>query len=148
LQAQAVADRLQARAPYATHLSGAVPAAREISEARYVRQRTDAACGGEHASSNKRKRIARHPAGVEVSRRPFPMQWSFMDWDRIQANWQHYKVIARVRWGRISADEFDLIAGRREALTGQIEELYRVSSEMAQQQVASWQGQQQEPRSA
>ncbi len=71
-----------------------------------------------------------------------------MDWDRIQANWQHYKVIARVRWGRISADEFDLIAGRREALTGQIEELYRVSSEMAQQQVASWQGQQQEPRSA
>lgn len=68
-----------------------------------------------------------------------------MNWDRIQANWQHYKVIARVRWGRISADEFDLIAGRREALAGQIQEVYRVSPEMAHQQVESWQGQQQEP---
>lgn len=68
-----------------------------------------------------------------------------MNWDRIQANWQHYKVIARVRWGRISADEFDLIAGRREALAGQIQEVYRVSPEMARQQVESWQGQQQEP---
>ena len=71
-----------------------------------------------------------------------------MNWDHIQANWQHYKVIARVRWGRISADEFDLIAGRREALAGQIQEVYRVSPEMAQQQVESWQGQQQEPPSA
>jgi len=68
-----------------------------------------------------------------------------MNWDRIQANWQHYKVIARVRWGRISADEFDLIAGRREALAGQIQEVYRVSPEMAHKQVESWQGQQQEP---
>jgi hypothetical protein len=68
-----------------------------------------------------------------------------MDWDRIQANWQHYKVVARVRWDRISADEFDLIAGRREALAGQIQEVYRISPEMARMQVESWQGQQQEP---
>lgn len=68
-----------------------------------------------------------------------------MDWDRIQANWQHYKVLARVRWGRISADEFDLIAGRLEALTGQIQDVYRVSPEMARAQVESWQGQQHEP---
>ena len=50
-----------------------------------------------------------------------------MDWGRIEENWQHYKVIARVRWGRISADEFDLINGRIEVLAGQIEEVYGVS---------------------
>ena len=70
-----------------------------------------------------------------------------MHWDRIQANWQHFKVHARVRWGRISADEFDLIAGRREALAGQIQEVYRVSPDAAQRQLDAWQGQQQEPAS-
>ena len=39
-----------------------------------------------------------------------------MEWDRIEANWQHFKVIARVRWERITADELDLIGGRREQL--------------------------------
>jgi uncharacterized protein YjbJ (UPF0337 family) len=68
-----------------------------------------------------------------------------MEWDRIQANWQHFKVIALVRWGRITADELDLIGGRREQLVAQIGEVYRISASMAQMQVESWQGQQQEP---
>ena len=69
-----------------------------------------------------------------------------MDWGRIEENWQHYKVIARVRWGRISADEFDLIGGRREQLLAQIEEVYRVSATMAQTQLTSWQAEQREPQ--
>jgi hypothetical protein len=68
-----------------------------------------------------------------------------MDWEQIKTNWQHFKVIARVRWQRISAEEFDVIAGRREALAGQIEEAYHLSKEMAQMQLESWQGQQVAP---
>ena len=67
-----------------------------------------------------------------------------MDWDLIQTNWQHFKVIARVRWGRISAEEFDLIGGQRERLATQIGEAYGVSQAMAQMQLESWQGQQHE----
>ncbi len=67
-----------------------------------------------------------------------------MEWDRIEANWQHFKVIARVRWERITADELDLIGGRREQLVAQIGEVYRISATTAQMQVESW-GQQQEP---
>jgi len=69
-----------------------------------------------------------------------------MEWAPIQQNWEHFKIIARVRWGRISADEFDLIGGRREQLLAQIEEVYRVSSTMAQSQLESWQAEQREPQ--
>ena len=71
---------------------------------------------------------------------------SFMEWAPIQQNWEHFKIIARVRWARISADEFDLIGGRREQLLAQIEEVYRVSTTMAQSQLESWQAEQQEPQ--
>ena len=70
-----------------------------------------------------------------------------MEWNRIQANWTHYKVLARIRWGRISVEEFDLIAGRRELLAGQIHDAYGVSGDAAQMQIASWQAQQREPGS-
>ena len=71
-----------------------------------------------------------------------------MEWERIKANWPHFKVLARVRWRLISAEEFELIDGRREALARQIAEVYRVSQGMAQMQLESWQGQQREPGTA
>lgn len=71
-----------------------------------------------------------------------------MDWERIQANWPHYRVIAQAYWPRIADDEFDLIAGRREVLIGQIQEAYRMSLEMAQMQVESWQRRQRDPEAA
>jgi hypothetical protein len=68
-----------------------------------------------------------------------------MEWHRIAGNWQHFKVLARVRWARISGDDFDLIAGRRQVLASQIQVAYRVSPEMALRQLEAWQGQQREP---
>jgi uncharacterized protein YjbJ (UPF0337 family) len=65
-----------------------------------------------------------------------------MEWDLIKADWQHYKVLARARWGRISVEELDLIAGRRELLAGQIRDVYGITGDAAQMQVESWQGQQ------
>lgn len=68
-----------------------------------------------------------------------------MDWSRIEANWAHYKLLARQRWAQISVDELDRIAGRREALAGRIADVYRLSAGAAQMQLESWQGQQREP---
>ena len=68
-----------------------------------------------------------------------------MEWNRIKDQWEHYKVLARIRWGRISAEEFDLIAGRRELLAGQIHDVYGVTGDAAQMQITAWMAQQQEP---
>ena len=68
-----------------------------------------------------------------------------MDWALIKADWAHYSVLARLRWGRISAADFDLIAGRRELLAAHIQQTYGISANAAQMQLESWQGQQREP---
>lgn len=66
-----------------------------------------------------------------------------MDWEAIEANWQHYKALVRERWGRITADELEAIAGRREQLASHIQQIYGISRDAAQMQVESWQGRQQ-----
>ena len=68
-----------------------------------------------------------------------------MDWERIEANWQTIKALARARWGRISEEQLELIAGRREQLARQVHAVYGVSLGMAEMQVESWQGRLVEP---
>ena len=71
-----------------------------------------------------------------------------MDWARIQADWPHYSVLAHLRWGRISAADLDIIAGRRDLLAAHIQQTYGISQNAAQMQLESWQGQQREPDAA
>lgn len=61
-----------------------------------------------------------------------------MDWSTIEGNWQRYKASAHARWGEITLDELDLIAGRRERLIGQIHAVYGLSPEEARAQVRRW----------
>lgn len=71
-----------------------------------------------------------------------------MDWERIAANWQHYKASMQRRWGRISDLELERIAGCRERLATHIHQLYGISRSAAQMQLESWQGAQKEPGAA
>ena len=68
-----------------------------------------------------------------------------MEWARIQAGWEHYKVLARLRWGKLSAADLDIIAGRRALLAAHIQQIYGISAGAAQMQLESWQGRQREP---
>ena len=61
-----------------------------------------------------------------------------MSWDRIAGNWDQWKVRIRERWGRLSEDQLDVIGGRREQLTGRIEEIYGLSHEEAERQLRNW----------
>lgn len=61
-----------------------------------------------------------------------------MDWDRISGNWEHWKGRIQERWGRITDDQLDAIAGQREQLAGQIEVSYGLSREEAERQLRNW----------
>lgn len=63
-----------------------------------------------------------------------------MDWAVVEANWSHYKNMAKARWTRITAEELDAIGGRREQLANCIHEIYGISKGTAQMQLESWQG--------
>jgi uncharacterized protein YjbJ (UPF0337 family) len=61
-----------------------------------------------------------------------------MDWDRISGNWAWWKDRVQERWGRLTNDHLDLIAGRREKLAGRIQEVYGLSSAEAERQLRNW----------
>lgn len=61
-----------------------------------------------------------------------------MNWDRIEGQWAQLKGRAREQWGKLSDDDVDVVAGRRDQLAGKIQERYGIKREEAVQQVATW----------
>jgi len=61
-----------------------------------------------------------------------------MNWDRIEGKWKQFKGMAHERWGRLTDEELDEIAGRRDALSGRIQELYGIAKDEAERQIRNW----------
>jgi uncharacterized protein YjbJ (UPF0337 family) len=61
-----------------------------------------------------------------------------MNWDRIEGNWKQLKGKTIEQWGKLTDDDFDVIAGRRDQLAGKIQEHYGVAKDEAERQVADW----------
>ena len=61
-----------------------------------------------------------------------------MNWDRIEGNWKQLKGKAKEQWGKLTDDDIDVIAGRRDQLAGKIQERYGVAKDEAEKQVSSW----------
>ncbi len=61
-----------------------------------------------------------------------------MDWNRIAGTWNHWRGRVRERWGKLTDDHLDVIAGRREQLSGRIQELYGLEKEEADRQLLNW----------
>ena len=61
-----------------------------------------------------------------------------MDWDRISANWSHWRDRVRDRWSRLTEVELTAVAGRREELSARIQEVYGLSREETERQLRNW----------
>ena len=62
-----------------------------------------------------------------------------MNWDRIEGNWKQFKGKVKAQWGRLTDDQIDVIAGKRESLAGKIQETYGVGKDETEKQLAAWQ---------
>jgi uncharacterized protein YjbJ (UPF0337 family) len=58
-----------------------------------------------------------------------------MNWDRIEGNWKQLKGRIREQWARLSDDELDRIAGRRERLAGCLQNSYGIAKDEAENQI-------------
>lgn len=58
-----------------------------------------------------------------------------MNWDEIEGNWKQLKGKAQEKWGEITNDEMDVIAGKKDQLVGQIQSKYGITKEEAEKQV-------------
>lgn len=61
-----------------------------------------------------------------------------MNTDRIEGNWKQIKGKVQEKWGKLTDDDFDVIAGRREQLAGKIQERYGIARDEAERQVREW----------
>jgi uncharacterized protein YjbJ (UPF0337 family) len=62
-----------------------------------------------------------------------------MNWDRIEGNWKQVTGRIKAQWGKLTDDDLDVVAGRREQLAGKIQERYGVAKDEAEKQLAEWQ---------
>jgi uncharacterized protein YjbJ (UPF0337 family) len=61
-----------------------------------------------------------------------------MDWEQLQARWPQMREALRHRWGRLTEDDMDVIAGHREVFIGRVAERYSVDREEAQRRIEEW----------
>ncbi|NLR74465.1 CsbD family protein [Leeia aquatica] len=65
-----------------------------------------------------------------------------MNWDITEENWKQFKGKVKAQWAKLTNDHLDVIAGKRTALAGKIQETYGVSSETAEEQIKKFEAQQ------
>ncbi|MBV8624183.1 MAG: CsbD family protein [Herbaspirillum sp.] len=58
-----------------------------------------------------------------------------MNWDIVEGNWKQFKGKAKEQWGKLTDDDLDVIAGKRDQLAGRVQEAYGVSKEEAEKQI-------------
>jgi len=80
---------------------------------------------------------------------PFTQQESRdMNWDRIEGNWKQLKGSVKQQWGKLTDDDLDVVAGKRDQLSGKIQEAYGVGKDEADRQLNDWVSRQADSTSA
>ncbi|ART79160.1 CsbD family protein [Oceanisphaera avium] len=58
-----------------------------------------------------------------------------MNWDIAEGNWKQFKGKVKTQWGKLTDDQLDQISGKRQELSGRIQEAYGVSKDEAEKQI-------------
>ena len=61
-----------------------------------------------------------------------------MNWDRIEGNWKELTGKAKEQWGKLTDDDMTAIAGKRDQLSGKIQQHYGVAKDEAEKQISKW----------
>jgi uncharacterized protein YjbJ (UPF0337 family) len=65
-----------------------------------------------------------------------------MNWDRIAGNWKQAKGKMKEQWGKLTDDDLDNIAGKRDQLVGKIQNAYGIGKDEAEKQIDEWEARQ------
>jgi uncharacterized protein YjbJ (UPF0337 family) len=61
-----------------------------------------------------------------------------MNWEQVQGQWKQLEGKIKMKWGKLTDDDLDFIAGQKEVLVGKIQERYGLKKEEALRQVEEW----------
>jgi uncharacterized protein YjbJ (UPF0337 family) len=58
--------------------------------------------------------------------------------DILEGKWTQLKGQVKEQWGKLTDDEVDQIAGRKDQLVGKIQERYGLAKDAAERQIDDW----------
>ena len=65
-----------------------------------------------------------------------------MNWTHIEDGWNEYKASAKLQWNKLSDLQISDTLGRRKFLASKVQEVYALSKDETERQVADWQSKQ------
>lgn len=61
-----------------------------------------------------------------------------MNKDTFEGNWKQLKGKAREQWGKLTDDDLDVIAGKRDQLAGRLQERYGLAKDAVEKQISEF----------
>ena len=61
-----------------------------------------------------------------------------MNQDQVEGNWLQFKGKVKEQWGKLTDDDLDVIAGKRDQLLGKIQERHGINKDEAEKQLDAW----------
>ncbi|MBI4872018.1 MAG: CsbD family protein [Candidatus Riflebacteria bacterium] len=61
-----------------------------------------------------------------------------MNWDQIEGNWKQMMGHVRAKWGKFTNDDLELMAGKKDVLSGQLQERYGFAKHIAERELDSF----------
>ena len=61
-----------------------------------------------------------------------------MNQDTFEGNWMQLKGKVKEEWGKLTDDDLDVIAGKRDQLAGRLQERYGLAKDAVEQHIAAF----------
>ena len=61
-----------------------------------------------------------------------------MNWNQIEGNWDLFRGKVQEKWGKLTGDNLDVVAGNRKQLAGKIQERYGIAQEEVEREIDDW----------
>ncbi len=61
-----------------------------------------------------------------------------MTWDQVEGKWKQLRGSVKQKWGNLTDDDLDQIAGTRDRLVGKLQERYGIAREEALRNANAW----------
>ena len=68
-------------------------------------------------------------------------------WDRIEGSWKQMSGKVKEQWGKLTDDDLQTVAGKRDQLLGKIQERYGYAKDKAESEVRDFERRMDEPKS-
>jgi uncharacterized protein YjbJ (UPF0337 family) len=84
-----------------------------------------------------RSRVRSAGSGMSIAA-SLAKEESRMNWDRIEGSWKQIKGKAKEKWGELTDDDLDQLAGKKDQLIGKLQERKGIARDRAEREVNEW----------